>query len=180
MKPFGPLFFAGLLLASLATPAMAQDDTATPPPPRPKPCSDPAYRQFDFWIGTWDVKDTRKNAPPSQGGARNEITAVHGSCVLQESYTNGPYTGSSLNYYDAATKRWHQTWVDNQGGYLQLVGSLENGSMVLSSADPAADPIERISWTPNDDGSVRQLWQQSKDGGQTWTVAFDGRYTKTE
>jgi hypothetical protein len=25
---------------------------------------------------------------------------------------------------------------------------------------------------------VRQLWEQSSDGGATWTVAFDGTYTK--
>ena len=30
--------------------------------------------------------------------------------------------GSSFNHYDAARKVWHQTWVDDSGGILQLDG----------------------------------------------------------
>ena len=38
----------------------------------------------------------------------------------------------------------------------------------------------RITWTPNADGSVRQLWE-STDAKGAWTVAFDGLYKrKTE
>ena len=36
---------------------------------------------------------------------------------------------------------------------------------------------QRITWTPNADGSVRQLWEAA-DAKGAWTVAFDGRYTK--
>ena len=32
------------------------------------------------------------------------------------------------------------------------------------------ETIERITWTPNADGTVRQHWQQSTDGGATWSV----------
>jgi hypothetical protein len=35
----------------------------------------------------------------------------------------------------------------------------------------------RITWTPNADGSVRQLWESTDAAGQ-WTTAFDGRYTR--
>lgn len=35
----------------------------------------------------------------------------------------------------------------------------------------------RITWTPNDDGSVRQLWESTDAAGE-WTVAFDGKYTR--
>jgi hypothetical protein len=27
---------------------------------------------------------------------------------------------------------------------------------------------------PGKDGSVRQLWESSADGGRTWTTVFDG------
>jgi len=52
--------------------------------------------------------------------------------------------------------------------------------MVLKSAAPAKKgaPIDRITWEPLPGGDVRQLWEQSSDGGATWTVAFDGRYTR--
>ena len=40
--------------------------------------------------------------------------------------------------------------------------------------------IDRITWTPDSDDSVRQHWQQSTDRGQTWVSVFDGRYTRVD
>ena len=37
---------------------------------------------------------------------------------------------------------------------------------------------QRITWTPNADGSVRQLWEVA-GANDEWTIVFDGRYTKT-
>jgi hypothetical protein len=137
-----------------------------------KPCSSPEYRQFDFWLGVWDVTNTTTG----KAGAVNRITSAHGGCVLREDYTTpGGYTGASLNFYDAKGGRWHQTWIDNQGGPLLLTGGLEGKSMVLSSA-PDVLPVQRITWTPNPDGSVRQHWQAAADG-KSWKTAFDGLYT---
>ena len=45
-------------------------------------------------------------------------------------------------------------------------------------APNGAPVVQRISWTPEPDGRVRQMWQQSRDGGKTWTVAFDGWYRR--
>ena len=84
-------------------------------------------------------------------------------------------TGKSLNIYDALRRTWHQTWVDSTGGLLVLEGQWSEGRMVLSSA---SNPIQRITWAPQPDGTVRQLWESSKDGGKTWSTAFDGRYVK--
>jgi hypothetical protein len=81
---------------------------------------------------------------------------------------------------DVARKRWHQSWVDNAGLLLLLDGQLVDASMVLEGAgqDPDGAAIRhRITWTPNADGRVRQLWE-STDAGGTWAVAFDGRYTR--
>jgi hypothetical protein len=36
----------------------------------------------------------------------------------------------------------------------------------------------RLSFRANPDGTVRQLWETSADGGTTWTTSFDGLYTK--
>jgi hypothetical protein len=38
--------------------------------------------------------------------------------------------------------------------------------------------INRITWRETAPGEVRQLWEQTTDGGKTWTVSFDGRYRK--
>lgn len=108
---------------------------------------------------------------------------MHGGCALEEQWSgNGGVTGSSLNTWDADRKRWHQTWVDNTGGLLQLDGTWQDGRMVLSGQDrsaPAAQTAEqRVTWQPLPDGRVRQLWEASKDAGRTWTTVFDGFYTR--
>ncbi|MEM7482066.1 MAG: tetratricopeptide repeat protein [Acidobacteriota bacterium] len=141
------------------------------------PCSEDEFHQFDFWLGEWDVVNQQSGAT----GAINRISAVHGGCALHEQYENGAYVGSSLNGYDATTGRWYQFWSDNQGTVLRLMGEWDGKSMVMQSApapDPQASPLNRISWTPNQDGTVRQHWETSTDDGKTWTTAFDGLYTK--
>jgi hypothetical protein len=91
------------------------------------PCSDPAYRQFDFWLGEWEVRK-----PDGTLAGTNRISKEYGGCVLHERYSTAKgYSGESLNTYDVARKVWHQTWVDNDGLLLLLDGGLVNGRMVL-------------------------------------------------
>ncbi len=141
-------------------------------------CCEAAFRQFDFWVGDWE---TTANG---QLAGTNHIVVMQDSCVIQENWISagGQYTGTSYNFYDPQEKKWHQTWVDNQGGSLLLTGGLENGSMVMYSGEmtnQAGKPYtNRITWTPNPDGTVRQLWEASTDGGATWKPLFDGLYTR--
>lgn len=161
------IFIASLpILATflLAIPALAQGQG----------CDAPEHDQFDFWVGAWDVF-----GPDGEKAGTNVIEKRDGGCTLLESWTSASGgTGTSINFYDERAGRWHQTWMGSGGGALYLDGGLdEDGNMVLSS-DPDASPIQRITWTPNDDGTVRQHWQVSKDGGQTWETAFDGTYVR--
>ena len=39
--------------------------------------------------------------------------------------------------------------------------------------------MNEITWTRGADGTVRQLWRVTKDGGKTWTTAFDGKYVRS-
>lgn len=184
MKPstwLRPLAVATVLVTLAVVPTLAdekkKEEDKAPPPPRPARCSTEVYRHFDFWIGTWEVRG--KTRPDGPHG-KNIITAEHGGCVIRENYTAGRYNGSSLNYVDSTTGRWHQTWVDNQGFTLQIQGGLDKkGRMVLES-DPTKSPIQRIRWTPMKNGNVRQHWQQSQDGGASWVDVFDGTYVKLD
>jgi hypothetical protein len=149
------------------------------PNAKPPACTASEYRQFDFWQGDWDVRDAS-----SKIVGRNRIVSLQGGCALQENWTGaGGGSGTSLNIYDRDHKRWHQTWVDNSGGLLQLDGGIVEGAMVLSGESIAADAsskptLQRITWTPQSDGRVRQLWESSSDSGRTWSVLFDGIYSK--
>lgn len=144
---------------------------------RPPACQAPEYRQFDFWIGDWDVV----NAATGKLAGRNRIEAVQGGCALREQYTTpSGYSGESLNIYDARRRLWHQSWIDNGGLLLQIDGRFENGRMRMEGdgADAEGRPQrQRISWTPNADGTVRQLWEQQGPDGR-WVPAFDGLYRR--
>lgn len=158
-----------------APPDAAASDSAVPAPAATPPrCSSADHRRFDFWVGTWEVRGAAlPEAPPG----RNMISLEQGGCVLREQYVNGRYGGTSLSFYDAGAGRWRQTWIDNQGQPLLIAGGWQDGSMTISGPEGAA-PTDRVTWTPNADGSVRQLWEKSADGGATWTAAFDGLYTR--
>ena len=151
-----------------ALPAMAQSA------PAQGGCTSAEHRQFDFWVGRWDVR-----RPDGRAAGTNAIERVLDGCALVERWTGaGPSRGMSLNFYDAAAGRWRQSWVDNQGQPLLLVGGLRDGRMVLESATPDSAARQRITWTPLAGGDVRQLWETSADGGATWSTAFDGRYSR--
>lgn len=144
--------------------------------PRNKPCTAAAHRQFDFWIGDWDVTD-----PSGKSVGTNRIKPILGGCIIRESWvaTGGTFTRQSYNTFDASRDVWHQTWVD-MNGTLLLEGQIENGVMVLIDKHVAGkkDPNawNEISWTPHADESVTQRWRTSADGGKTWKTAFDGKY----
>ncbi|MEM8696100.1 MAG: hypothetical protein AAGE05_08790 [Pseudomonadota bacterium] len=145
------------------------------------PCAGPEFRAFDFWLGEWDVTAAGAN----QASATSRISSRHGGCVVLEEYDTGAYTGMSINFLDTTTGRWHQTWMANNGVPVYLEGNLdEAGAMVLTDADlpisAATGTINRVTWSTGADGSVRQFWETSQDGGANWSVAFDGLYTRRE
>lgn len=156
---------AALSLASLASAVAATG-----------PCDTSEHRQFDFWLGEWNVR-----TPEGKLAGVNTISREYDGCVLHERYnTNKGYSGESLNTYDVGRKVWHQTWVDTSGTLLLLEGGLRGRSMVLEGQTTEAGgqvTKHRITWTPNADGSVRQHWESTDLAGQ-WSTAFDGSYTK--
>ena len=165
-------------LAGGARGAAAQTTAPTPPG---KSCQAVEHRQFDFWVGHWDVF-----VPSGKKAGESRIEVIADGCALLEQWAGGGgVTGKSLNIYDAVDRRWHQTWVDNSGTLLVLAGELVDRSMVMSMSGPSASDaratvLQRITWTPASDGSVRQRWESSSDAGKTWTVLFDGRYVRAK
>ena len=106
-----------------------------------------------------------------------------GNCALQENWSSGggKFEGTCYNFYNQVSKKWNQTWVDTSGSSLDLTGGLSYGSMRLSGNridEKGGTVIDRITWTPLEDGRVRQHWQASSDGGESWADVFDGYYTK--
>ena len=140
-------------------------------------CDSSQHRQFDFWVGEWQVSNKQNN-----NVSQSSISLINDGCGILEEYTTTTgYQGKSLNIYNAATQQWHQTWIDNSGTLLQLDGKFEQGKMTLSGVTHnknGKDVLNKIIWTPNTDGTVRQQWLVSNDQGQNWQSIFDGIYKK--
>lgn len=178
MRPYrSSLALASLALAaSLVLVGLVQAQDSPPP----KPCTSEDHRRLDFWLGTWEVVDRLRERPATP--SVNRISLEEDGCVIAERYTGarGGYTGRSLSFYDARRDLWHQTWIDNRGQALYLEGRFEErdggGALVLSGEKPDGSR-DRITWRPLEGGKVQQLWELSKDGGETWKAVFDGLYT---
>lgn len=161
------------ILALLACPATASAQTSQPQAPVPA-CNASEYRQFDFWVGEWDVYPAKSDKPV----ARSVIERLYDGCAIRENWMPLARSGGgSLNSFRPSDGKWHQLWVDSQGSWLEFVGQAASGGMILqSSAAETNQPITRMTFSPFPDGTVRQLGETSADGGKSWTTSFDFTY----
>jgi len=136
-------------------------------------CAAREYRDFDFWLGYWDVADF---ARPSVVDAHVRVDSILEGCVLHELYEDsGGQKGESFTIYDRTTRTWHQTWVTNRGRLLLLNGGMKDGKMVLNAEDLTSDGKKRLIrgvWTRVPEG-VRETAVLSLDDGKTWQPWFD-------
>jgi hypothetical protein len=146
--------------------------------PAAGPCAAAEHRQFDFWIGAWEVFF----AGTDRLAGHNRIEPVHGGCALAESWRGvSGFVGNSLSYYEAASGLWRQLWRDSAGTTLDLSGGFAGGRMRMFAVtrEPGAAPVyNRITWTPLAGGEVRHLWETSRDWGESWSPDYDLLYRR--
>lgn len=145
-----------------------------------RPCEyNPDCRIFDFWIGEWEVF-----TPNGQKAGENIIEKTTNGCMLLENWTGaGGSTGKSMNYFDAATKKWKQLWVSGIGGVMSYEGMFSDGALRFEGYQIQANgqkSLFKMTFTPQENGDVRQYIEQSLDGGKTYQVWFDGMYKKKQ
>jgi hypothetical protein len=163
-----------VIVASLfATERGQSTDSSSGTPLVAPSCTDSDYRQFDFWVGDWDVFDI---AQPATRVAHARVELILDGCVVHEIYeaTDG-HKGESLSIYDASRRTWHQSWVTNRGQLLTIEGQHRGDAMVLIGTDHLPDGRARAVrgvWRPDKDG-VRETASRSTDAGVSWTPWFD-------
>lgn len=148
------------------------------------PCGDPVYRQFDFWIGDWEAFDTRGNK-----AGDSKVSLILDSCIILEEWTSASinrgirYAGKSFNAWNAATRQWQQTWVDNAGGTNEyLLGTFDNNRIIYRTApfpfkkDSMA--IRKMTFTNLGPVKLRQQGEISKDNGINWATEYDLEYRR--
>jgi Protein of unknown function (DUF1579) len=164
----------------------AQPPAAAPAPQQQAPCSSPEHKQFDFWVGEWELEGkTPVPGKPNEfttGKHKNTVTKIMNGCVIQENFDdlNG-YHGMSVSMYDPQARKWKQTWVDDGGAYLDLVGELKDGKMVLlrNTVNPKGIPvIQRMTFANIRPDSFDWTWEASRDEGKTWVPGWQIHYVR--
>lgn len=145
------------------------------------PCSDERSNQFDFWIGEWDLTWIDKDGNTQAG--ENEITKVLGGCVIEENFrtiSDPAFIGNSVSVFSPAAGKWHQTWVDNRGGYLEFEGGMEEEKMILSrTMENEGDTIQfRMVFHNIAEDSFLWSWESSIDGGSSWKLLWKINYLR--
>jgi hypothetical protein len=133
------------------------------------------YRQFDFWVGDWDVVIESGE----QMGTSIITNDVNGFLLTEKWMNCDGGTGTSISFYDPGEQKWMQTWVDERGTVVRYSGIFEDGEMRMDGIRTMSNGEKmhcRKRYTPRADGSVRQVNEYSSDGGETWSITFDGTY----
>jgi len=139
-------------------------------------CNHEESNQFDFWLGEWEVFN-----PAGNKVGENHLIKQYENCLIQENWVSqGANRGTSYNYYDPNDKSWHQLWIDNQGGILNLKGQFKEDRMVLKSESIKGRNgtiiYNQISWIDNPDGTVSQIWEVYNEKDELVNTVFHGIY----
>ncbi len=141
-----------------------------------KPClySAPA-RQFDYWVGEWEVKNQQ-----GQRVGSSIIQRIEEGCLVLENWTGAlGGTGKSMNFYDPGLNKWRQVWVDTSGRVTEFYGEFKDNAMhyqaevVQPDGSKGLRKMTIFNLAPD---RVRQLVEISNDGGKTWTAGYDFTY----
>jgi hypothetical protein len=139
---------------------------------QPRPCSAAEARQFDFWVGTWDLEWTDAEGKKQTG--TNVINKILGGCVIEENFSTAgeqPYLGKSHSLFDVKSGMWKQTWVDSGGEYLDFVGAFRDEKMMLwreFTAREGKTVKQRMIFSNIQADSFDWNWESSTDAGKTW------------
>jgi tetratricopeptide (TPR) repeat protein len=145
---------------------------------RTTPCSAPPYHKLDFWVGDWIVV----TGEGEREVGRNSIVKILNGCAVIENWVGGTGSeGKSLFYYHEGEKIWKQVWITDFQSLKEkrMIAELAGGAVRFQGELPQGDGsrvLDRTTLIPLPEGRVRQVIEQSRDGGETWQVGFDAIY----
>jgi hypothetical protein len=150
------------------TPALAADG----------PCSaNSESRQLDFWLGDWNL-----TYPGMPGSARSQVSLDLDKCLLVESWDGGKgHRGKNMFAYSSEDGHWHGMFADNQGRVHVFAGKVASGSAEFTGPSRGRDGrtvLNRIRVVRRAANQVDHSWEKSTDQGATWTMEFEGAYSR--
>ena len=146
------------------------------------------HRQFDFWIGEWDVNlrmlDDNFVFQDRVRAKASVYSILKGKAIL-ELWDSQPIKGYSLRYYDPNADEW-VLWLNwpnnNQSATSSLRGGFRHGRGEFRSEyqDVSGNTvIQRYAFTDITPFSLRWDDLASRDGGKTWRKNWRMEFTRT-
>lgn len=134
---------------------------------------------FDFWIGDWEVSWLGQDSTTVKGS--NKIVKILDEKIIQEHFidpTRG-FKGTSISVYNPSTKKWHQAWADNQGGYYNFVGVIEEDKRIFEIPEKDERGSRyRMVFTDIKPDSFIWRWQGIREGWEDWKTVWEIKYTR--
>lgn len=175
------LLLTALLVALQPAAAMADQKADFP---AIKSAAKDGQRDFDFAIGTWKTKVSRRLRPltGSDTWVEYEGTSVvrpvfSGAANLVELVMDGPagrFEGMSLRLYNPESKQWSLNFASRGGGTMTAptIGEFKNGRGEFYNQETLGGRaiLVRFVISPVDANTYRYEQAFSGDGGKTWEV----------
>lgn len=181
-----PLVFAGLRAPS---PRPADRSAAA--------CDAPEHRQFDFWLGTWDVDQRIRAADGSYKtftGRDTVMRALDGCAVVERWHGTVEFfwddmtqpermAGLSVRAFDPDSGVWNIHWMDTRSPSFgePFTGRFKDGRGVFTLERTQADgteTISRITFDGIEEDSFDWELAISRDDGETWMVLWAAEFRR--
>lgn len=137
----------------------------------------PGGDALEFWVGEWDYF----TANGKRGGWTVVVREAKGF-ALREGWTNiDGSRGTSLYTFLAAEKKWKQIWTSDAGWITEKIGTPVKGGIRFEGSSTYPDgtkTMDRESLMILGKDRVRQVIEQSADGGKSWTEVADGTFIR--
>ena len=143
--------------------------------------NDTILSAFDFWVGDWEAHwvDAKGNAVVGE----NRIEKIMDGVVIQEHFsdTSSGFFGGSLSVFSPADSLWHQAWADNSGGFIDLIGIVDDDIRIFQTEPVVSGTktiIRRMIFYNITEQDFTWDWEFSEDGGKSWALAWQINYVR--
>ena len=142
------------------------------------------HREFDFWIGEWDVNLRIKqpdNTWKDSVKAKTKIYPILDGKAILELWDSPSIKGFSVRYFDPEQQKWilYLNWPSNSRSSIgSLTGSFRHGRGEFFTRQGNGS-ISRYTFSDISDNSLRWDDAFSKDGGKTWTNNWIMEFTRS-
>lgn len=132
-------------------------------------------REFDFWVGEWDVQSNGTTV------GTNVIQRIEEGCGILENWKGqGGLSGKGINFFNPTLGTWRQTYVSSNAVIWEMTGEYKDGAMRYTGQvfSPTGTKMTRVTFYNLEPGRVRHTEDHSTDGGKTWSNVWDVMYIR--